>query len=110
MLLLSALILVVTRWNVLLWNRVRQREASLLNSLLLNSLFRWRVIVTAIFAAFFILAAKAEDRAACFSATLGTFDIGDVLDARTFRLSDGREVLLAGIEVPSEAAPRQCDA
>jgi hypothetical protein len=47
------------------------------------------------------LAARAEDRAACISAPLGTFETTGVLDARTFKLRDGREVLLAGIEVPS---------
>ena len=75
---------------------MRQREASLL-----NSLFRWRVMITTLCAAFFTLAARAEDRAACISATLGTFETGGVIDARTFKLRDGREVLLAGIEVPS---------
>jgi len=78
---------------------VQQREASLL-----NSLFRWRVIITALCAAFLTLAAKAEDRAVCISAPLGTFETGGVLDARTFKLRDGREVLLAGIEVPSGRA------
>ncbi|HEX2512973.1 MAG TPA: thermonuclease family protein, partial [Xanthobacteraceae bacterium] len=58
-------------------------------------------MITALSAAFFTLAAKAEDRAACISATLGTFETGGVIDARTFKLRDGREVLLAGIEVPS---------
>ncbi len=56
----------------------------------------WAISVT--------FAAKAEDRAACFSATLGSFDIGTMLDARSFKLRDGREVLLAGIEVPSGSA------
>ena len=80
-------------------NSVQSREASLL-----NSLFRWRVIITAFCAALLTLAAKAQDRAACFSATLGTFESGGVLDARTFKLRDGREVLLAGIAVPSGRA------
>jgi len=74
---------------------MRQREAPLL-----NSLFHWRVMITALCAAFFTLAARAEDRA-CISAPLGTFETAGVLDARTFKLRDGREVLLAGIEVPS---------
>ena len=78
---------------------VQPREASLL-----NSLFRRRVIITALCAAFLTLAAKAEDRAVCISAPLGTFETGGVLDARTFKLRDGREVLLAGIEVPSGRA------
>ena len=78
---------------------VQPREASLV-----NSLFRRRVIITALCAAFLTLAAKAEDRAVCISAPLGTFETGGVLDARTFKLRDGREVLLAGIEVPSGRA------
>ena len=71
---------------------------------MLDSLFRWRVIIAALCAAFPTLAAKTEDRAACISTTLGTFETGGVLDARTFKLRDGREVLLAGIEVPSGRA------
>ena len=71
---------------------------------MLNSLFRWRIINTALCAAFLPLAAKAEDRPACISATLGMFETGGVVDARTFKLRDGREVLLAGIEVPSARA------
>ena len=35
---------------------------------------------------------------------LGTFESGAVVDARTFKLRDGREVLLAGIEVPAGGA------
>lgn len=45
-------------------------------------------------------AAKADGRA-CFSKTLGSFPIASVADGRSFKLGDGREVQLAGIEVPS---------
>jgi endonuclease YncB( thermonuclease family) len=66
---------------------------------LLSSWFRWRTI--GLFCAVSLTSlARAEDHAACYSATLGTFAIGPVSDGRTFKLRDGREVLLAGIEVP----------
>lgn len=55
-------------------------------------------------ATFLTFVAKAEDRATCGSATMGTFDVAAITDARAFRLRDGREVLLAGIEVPNSAA------
>ena len=71
---------------------------------MLNSLFRWRVIPAVLSAAFFAMAAEAEERAACISTILGTFETAGVLDARTFKLRDGREVLLVGIEVPSGRA------
>jgi len=71
----------------------------------LKCLFRWWGI--SLLLAVFITAATAEERAACDGSLLGTFDAGAVLDARTFRLRDGREVLLAGIEVPpGDAAAR----
>jgi endonuclease YncB( thermonuclease family) len=58
----------------------------------------------ALFCAIFLgFAAKAEEPVrACDSATLGSFDVGAVVDARTIRLADGREILLAGIEVPAD--------
>lgn len=46
-------------------------------------------------------AAKAGDPSGCFSKTLGSFSIAQVADGRSFKLGDGREVLLAGIELPS---------
>jgi Staphylococcal nuclease homologue len=58
-------------------------------------------IITALCAIPVASAAKSQDPAACFSATLGSFDVSTMLDARSFKLRDGREVLLAGIEVPS---------
>jgi len=51
--------------------------------------------------------AQAEDgqAAACRFEKLGTFAAGPVTDGRTFRLQDGREVRLAGIEaLPSSSA------
>jgi endonuclease YncB( thermonuclease family) len=69
-----------------------------------NCLFRWRVITAVLSAASLAMVARAEDRAACISTTLGTFETAGVLDARTFKLRDGREVLLAAIEVPSGRA------
>jgi len=67
---------------------------------LLSSLFRRRAI--GVLAGLCLISvARAQDRAGCHSTVLGTFETGAVLDARAFRLRDGREVLLAGIEVPS---------
>jgi endonuclease YncB( thermonuclease family) len=63
-------------------------------------LFRWRIFIV-LAAVSPTFAAKAEDGVACARATLGSFDIATVLDARTFMLRDGREVLLASIAVPS---------
>ena len=48
-------------------------------------------------------------RAACESGIQGEGRVSAVLDARTFRLDDGREVRLAGIEVPQEIAARGRD-
>ncbi|CAB5037410.1 unannotated protein [freshwater metagenome] len=39
----------------------------------------------------------------CAAKSLGSFEVETVLDGRSFRLRDGREVLLAGIEVPSSS-------
>lgn len=47
--------------------------------------------------------------AACESGIQGEGRVSAVLDARTFRLDDGREVRLAGIEVPQEIAARGRD-
>jgi endonuclease YncB( thermonuclease family) len=48
-----------------------------------------------------ISVATADDRIGCNATILGTFDAAGVIDGRAFRLRDGREMLLAGIEVPS---------
>lgn len=51
--------------------------------------------------------AQAQDGAApasCGGDTVGIFTAGPAIDGRTFRLKDGREVRLAGIEVPPGAA------
>jgi len=47
---------------------------------------------------------KAEEPAGCDVSVLGSFDAAGVVDGRTFKLRDGREVLLAGIEVPAGSA------
>jgi hypothetical protein len=41
---------------------------------------------------------------ACVSGEFGRFDAAAATDGRSFRLADGREVRLAGIEVPSSSA------
>lgn len=57
---------------------------------------------------FFLLALVASARAQekspknfCTAEVLGTFEIEAALDGRTLRLRDGREALLAGLEIPS---------
>jgi endonuclease YncB( thermonuclease family) len=45
-------------------------------------------------------AAQAADRPACNPAILGAAQVQGVIDGRTVQLTDGREVRLAGIEVP----------
>jgi endonuclease YncB( thermonuclease family) len=47
--------------------------------------------------------AQATDKPACKPAILGTAQVRSVLDGRTVQLTDGREVRLAGIEVPQNA-------
>src|SRR5438105_2659175 len=47
--------------------------------------------------------AQAADKPACRPAILGTAQVRSVLDGRTVQLTDGREVRLAGIEVPQSA-------
>ena len=71
---------------------------------MLNSLFRWRLLTAVLVASFFTITARAQNRPTCISTTLGTFETAGVVDARTFKLRDGQEVLLAGIEVPSGRA------
>ncbi len=44
--------------------------------------------------------------AACADTLQGEGRVSAILDARTFRLDDGREVRLAGIELPDETASR----
>ena len=46
--------------------------------------------------------AQAADKPACRPAILGTTQVRSVLDGRTVQLTDGREVRLAGIEVPQK--------
>src|SRR5438105_1273841 len=48
------------------------------------------------------MAAQAADKPACKPATLGTAQVRSVLDGRTVQLTDGREVRLAGIEMPQK--------
>jgi endonuclease YncB( thermonuclease family) len=48
-------------------------------------------------------AARADDKSPCALANLGSGTVRAALDGRTLALADGREVRLAGIEVPGEA-------
>jgi endonuclease YncB( thermonuclease family) len=68
-----------------------------------GSLRRFTIFAGLACAAFVGFPAKAQDAAACASSLLGTFDAGIAVDGRSFKLRDGREILLAGIEVPSGA-------
>jgi endonuclease YncB( thermonuclease family) len=52
----------------------------------------------------FIVAATGSARAACLFAPQGEGHVATVIDARSFRLGDGREVRLAGIEPVTTAA------
>ena len=47
-------------------------------------------------------AAQAADKPACNPAILGAAQVQGVIDGRTVQLTDGREVRLAGIEVPQK--------
>jgi endonuclease YncB( thermonuclease family) len=57
-------------------------------------------------AVLFAGAARADDQSGCDSKAFGTAQVRTVIDGRTLQLSDGREVRLAGIEVPEGKAPR----
>jgi Micrococcal nuclease (thermonuclease) homologs len=72
---------------------------------LLSSSFWPRAKLTTFCLIFLAFAAKAEDQT-CTTAALGTFETGPAIDARSFALKDGREVLLAGIEMPSSPAAK----
>lgn len=95
--LLAALILLITHGTLLtVGGLTKEKRGAQLPS---SSMRRFGL--TIVCATSLAFAAKAQDRAACRATLLGTFDIAAVIDARGLRLSDGREVLLAGIEVPS---------
>jgi endonuclease YncB( thermonuclease family) len=47
-------------------------------------------------------AARADDRTGCRPEILGPATVSAVIDGRTVSLSDGREVRLAGIEIPAD--------
>jgi endonuclease YncB( thermonuclease family) len=57
--------------------------------------------VVCVLAAWFAGAARADDRTECRPEVLGLATVSAVADARTVSLSDGREVRLAGIEIPN---------
>ncbi|CAN5294314.1 thermonuclease family protein [soil metagenome] len=56
-----------------------------------------------------LMACSSALRAACEFAIQGEGRVNAVLDARTFRLDDGREVRLAGIELPHDTATRDAE-
>lgn len=94
--LLSALILLITHGTLLVVGVSSRKRGGHLHS----SSLKPRIILTTFCTAFLAFAAKAEDRL-CPGPALGTFETTAVTDARSFTLKDGREILLAGIEMPS---------
>lgn len=63
-----------------------------------------RIPITFCCAALLTLGSGGELRASCMLTLQGEGRVTAILDGRTFRLDDGREVRLAGIELPSEIA------
>lgn len=53
-----------------------------------------------------LLLAASHARAACTLPPQGEGQVSDLIDARTFRLDDGREIRLAGIEIPPKDLAR----
>jgi endonuclease YncB( thermonuclease family) len=70
-----------------------------------GSWHQW-VAVVALLTATTAFAARAQDQPRCVPPVIGNADVATVIDGRTIRLADGRDLLLAGIEVPlrTEAA------
>jgi endonuclease YncB( thermonuclease family) len=60
------------------------------------------VALACVFAAGFAATALADDKTACRPEPIGPATVRSVADGRTLTLTDGREVRLAGIEVPNE--------
>lgn len=60
------------------------------------------VALACVFAAGFAAQASADDRTACRSEAAGAVTVRAVADGRTLTLTDGREVRLAGIQVPND--------
>ena len=65
-----------------------------------------RISMTACCALLLIASGSEVLHAACAFSDQGNGRVSAVLDARTFRLEDGREVRLAGIEIADDAAER----
>jgi endonuclease YncB( thermonuclease family) len=66
------------------------------------SMIRRRIFLFLVMA-WTVTLANSAAQAACDSPVLGTGHIAAILDARTLRLGDGREVRLSGIEIPKSA-------
>jgi len=64
---------------------------------------RTSMAVVCALGALFAGAAQADDRAECRPEILGSATVSAVADGRTVSLSDGREVRLAGIEIPNNS-------
>jgi endonuclease YncB( thermonuclease family) len=63
---------------------------------------RHSMAVVCALAALFAGAARADDRTECRPEILGSATVSAVADGRSVSLSDGREVRLAGIEIPND--------
>ena len=65
-------------------------------------MLRTSMAVACVLAASFAGAARADDRTECRPEILGSATVSAVADGRSVSLSDGREVRLAGIEIPND--------
>ena len=65
-------------------------------------MLRTSMAVVCALAALFAGAARADDRTECRPEVLGSATVSAVIDGRTLSLGDGREVRLAGIEIPND--------
>jgi endonuclease YncB( thermonuclease family) len=68
---------------------------------------RWAIFISAALSLSLASPAAADPASACRFESIGTAMVAQVLDGRTFALSDGREVRLAGVEVPPLGEPER---
>lgn len=69
-----------------------------------------RCVSTMFCCALLLISSSSGLHASCADTPQGEGHVSAVLDGRTFRLDDGREVRLAGIELPRETTPLSIDA
>src|SRR5712671_3109965 len=66
----------------------------------------YRVAVGLGLTVLFAATARADDKPGCKAAAIGAGEVRTVIDGRTVQLSDGRQLRLAGIEVPESDAAK----